>query len=140
MPALDITHATCVALGQAAVLLMGQSGSGKSAMALELMSRGAVLVADDRTILTRQGQTLIASCPPAIRGQIEARGVGILAADHQDSAIVQLVVDLDSVEDARLPQQRHITLLGVSIPLLHTPRSVHFPAAILQTLRGGRIA
>lgn len=133
-------HASCVALGPTAVLLMGASGSGKSAMALELISRGAILISDDQTILAETDHGLRASCPRPLQGLIEARGVGVLKANHQTSAIVRLVVDLETEEPDRLPPEREINFLGHRIPLLHTPCYAHFPAAILQYMRGGRSA
>ena len=74
-------HASCVALDGRGVLILGRSGAGKSSLALELMALGARLVADDRTVLHADDGAPVASCPPAILGKIEARGVGILAAD-----------------------------------------------------------
>ncbi len=136
----ETIHASCVTLGPTAVLLIGASGSGKSALALELITRGAVLIADDQTILTDTSHGLRASCPAPLLGLIEARGVGLLTAEHQFSAIVRLVVDLEAEETDRLPAERNITLLGHTIPLLHTPCYAHFPAAVLQYLRGGRSA
>ncbi len=50
--AAGIVHASCVAFGGAGVLILGPSGSGKSALALALMGLGAALVADDRVLLT----------------------------------------------------------------------------------------
>lgn len=134
----ETVHASCVAVGNTAVLLTGKSGSGKSALALQLIALGAMLVADDRTILTETDHGISARCPRAIQGLIEARGVGLLAADYLESAIVRLVVDLDTPETDRLPPMRDITLLGHTIPLLHALCYPHFPAAILQYLRGGR--
>jgi HPr kinase/phosphorylase len=131
-------HASCVASGVAAVLILGPSGSGKSALALELMSRGAKLIADDRTIVEITDYGVRASCPPAIRGQIEARGVGVLAADCLPFAYINLVVDLGASEADRLPPTRSFTLLGENIPLLHKPVHDHFSAAILQYLKAGR--
>ena len=57
-PKPEILHASCVTDGVSAVLIVGPSGSGKSALALELMSREAALIADDRTIveLTEGGE------------------------------------------------------------------------------------
>ncbi len=133
-----IVHASCVALDRRAVLLRGASGSGKSALALQLMALGAVLVADDRVILGLRDGAVAAWCPAPIRGRIEARGVGLLAAETAARAIVHLVVDLDRQETDRLPPRRETTLLGQRIPLLHAVRSAHFPAAILQYLKGGR--
>jgi len=132
-------HASCVALGVSAVLIMGTSGAGKSALALQLMSLGAVLVADDRTILASTDAGITARCPAAITGKIEARGVGLLLAEFQASAVVRLVVDLDQIETDRLPHMREIELMGHSIPLLHATNGPHFAPAILQLLKGGRM-
>ena len=73
-----ILHATTVSVAGRGLLILGPSGAGKSALALELISRGAVLVADDRTQVVVEGDTLTASVPTAIAGLIEARGVGLL--------------------------------------------------------------
>lgn len=135
-----LLHASCVAVGPAGVLIIGASGSGKSALALELMALGAVLVADDRVEISERDGVLSARCPKSIRGRIEARGVGILAAHTVASARVALVVDLDQVEKERLPVRRTIELEGIELPLIHTPVFGHFPAAILQYLKGGRSA
>jgi HPr kinase/phosphorylase len=104
------------------------------------MALGAELVADDRTVLSLHDTGLIASCPASIRGRIEARGVGLLAADTVARACVVLAVDLGAHENERLPPLRHMIVLGHSIVLLHTPQNGHFPAAILQYLKGGRSA
>ena len=131
-------HATCVAFQGQALLITGASGSGKSALALELMARGAALIADDRTILTRQGGQLIASCPDTIRGQIEARCVGILCATPAEPTAVALIVNLDHVERERLPRARQEVIMGISLPSLHKCEGSHFPAALLQYLKEGR--
>jgi len=136
----NILHATCVTAWSQGVLIVGPSGSGKSSLALRLMAIGAELVADDRTRLQLRDQQLVATCPSPIAGQIEARGIGILAARTAGSAIIRLVVDMGQVEENRLPPERQITLLGQSLPLLHSSVHAHFPAAILQYLKGGRIA
>ncbi len=133
-----VLHATCVALGDRAVVITGASGRGKSALGLGLMSLGCTLVADDRTELTAETSTLIARCPLALQGLIEARGVGILRADTIAHATVALSVDLDQTETDRFPPQRSVTWLNLSIPLLHKVESAHFAAAILQYLRAGR--
>src|SRR6056297_2387874 len=88
-------HATAVALHGGAALMIGASGSGKSGLALEMMARGAALVADDQVILTRDDDAITLTCPPALRGMIEARGVGILHAEPCAEAQLALVVDMD---------------------------------------------
>lgn len=120
------------------MLIRGASGTGKSALALDLLALGLRLVADDRTELARDGGRVVARCPPAIRGLIEARGVGLLRADPLDEAVVELVVDLDRPETERLPPWREAELLGVPLPCLHKPLKGHFAAAIFQYLKAGR--
>jgi HPr kinase/phosphorylase len=61
------------------VMLTGNSGVGKSELALELISRGSGFIADDVIQLHRMGpETLEASCPPLLRDLLELRGLGIL--------------------------------------------------------------
>lgn len=116
---------------------MGQAGSGKSALALDLLSRGATLVSDDRTVLTRDGEVVVASSPPAISGLIEARGVGILRADRCKSARLCAVVELDMVEAERLPPKRCIDILSVDVRVFYRVDEPYFAAALLQVLKGG---
>jgi HPr kinase/phosphorylase len=60
------------------VLISGESGLGKSELALELISRGHGLVADDVVELRRIGQTIEGRCPPMLQGLLEVRGLGLL--------------------------------------------------------------
>ena len=135
-----ILHASCVAIENSAVLMIGPSGSGKSAMALQLMALGAVLVSDDKTHVKLRDQNIIATAPTTIKGLIEARHVGILTADTCDVAVVRLIVDLEQVEQDRLPPHRTHNLLGQTLPVLHNVKAAYFAAAILQHLKGGRSA
>lgn len=135
-----VLHASCVALEHNAVLILGPSGSGKSALALQLMALGALLVSDDKTHVQVTESGLLATAPSSIQGLIEARGVGVLAAMVCPAARVQLVIDLAVEEHERLPQKRDYYLLGHSLPLLHNVSAAYFPAAILQYLKGGRYA
>lgn len=133
-----LVHATTVSFNGAGIMITGASGSGKSALALQLMALGCDLVADDQTSLTRHGDTVLASAPTTVQGLIEARGVGILRATSVEAAVV-LVVDLDRPETARLPQLYKVDCLGLTIVCLHKVDSVYWPAAILQYLKGGRV-
>jgi HPr kinase/phosphorylase len=112
-------HATCVAVDGAGVLIRGPSGSGKSDLALRLIDAGAVLVADDRVLLTpgAPGGPPAAAPPPALAGRIEVRGIGIVALPHLASAPLALVVDLvapHAVE--RLPEPGRAALCGAALP------------------------
>ncbi|PTW42429.1 HPr kinase/phosphorylase [Rhodovulum kholense] len=136
-PETCILHASTVAYRGRAVLIRGASGSGKSALALQLMALGASLVADDRTVLTRGPEGLVASAPETIRGLIEARGVGLLRAETVAAAPVFLAIDLDADETERMPPPREVEILGVPLPLLRRVDRPYFPAAILQFLIAG---
>lgn len=131
-------HATCVAVEGRGLLITGPSGSGKSGLALALMAYGARLVADDQVTLSVAEGALWASCPPPIRGMIEARGLGLLAAEAVDRAEVVLVVDLGVTEMERLPPRREVTYLGRTVPLVRGGAGPHFPAALLHYVRAGR--
>lgn len=131
-------HATTVALLGQAVLITGASGTGKSALGLQLMALGCALIADDQTVLNLHDGTLWATCPQPIHGQVEARFVGILNATAQPTAWVALSINMDSIETERLPPWRDVTYLGVSVPLLHKVETGHFAAAVLQYLKQGR--
>jgi len=132
-------HASCVALGNRGLLILGKSGSGKSSLALEFLALGAKLVSDDQTILKQVDGSPRAHAPDQLFGKIEARGIGILAADAQPSARVELAVDLDQIELDRIPKSRMINLLGLDIPLLHFVDTRSFPYGVLQYLKGGRV-
>ena len=137
----DILHASCVAVGDRGLLILGPAGVGKSALSIRLIALGAALVSDDRTRLVVEAGRLVASCPnPALQGLVEARGIGILRAPSQDRTTVTLAIDLAESEPERLPPQRTVTILGVSLSLVLHPRNDHFPEALMLYLRHGRQA
>lgn len=135
-----VVHASTVAVAGRAVLIRGASGSGKSALALQLIALGAALIADDRTILTRDDDCVVADAPKAIHGLIEARGVGLLQCAAVGQVPLALIVDMDDPEPKRLPDKHQDELLGVTLPVLRNPGAAHFPAAILLYLKQGHSA
>ena len=114
-----LVHATCVAIDGAGVLIRGESGAGKSDLALRLIDGGAALVADDQVALERRGDELWARAPEALRGRIEVRGVGIVELPALDAAKLVLAVDLADPETIeRLPESGCETLCGAALPRL----------------------
>lgn len=110
-----LLHASCVAIGGRAVLITGDSGAGKSDLALRLIDRGAALVSDDQVTLGLDGDRLVAAAPATIAGQIEVRGLGILSMKHLSPMPVSLLIELGRPVE-RMPEPRRQTLCGVAIP------------------------
>jgi HPr kinase/phosphorylase len=98
-------HASCIAIGRHGVLLLGKSGAGKSDLALRLIDQGAMLVADDRTILFVEKGALHARAPSTIKGLLEVRGLGIVKFRVRAKVRVSLAVRLGR-QGARLPGPR----------------------------------
>jgi serine kinase of HPr protein (carbohydrate metabolism regulator) len=114
----ETLHASTVAQGGRAVLITGPSGSGKSDLALRLLDRGFTLVSDDRTIVRKQDERLIASAPPNIAGKLEIRGIGIVDIEPVSDVPVALIVELTS-DIQRLPDDaRERPILEVALPLI----------------------
>ena len=110
----ETIHASTVAIGGRGVMILGASGAGKSDLALRLIDRGAMLVADDYTVVTREGEALIAQAPATIAGKIEVRGIGIVERPFLARAPVSLAVTLDA-EAERMPEPRTLTVAGVDV-------------------------
>lgn len=91
-------HASCACHGNAAVLLLGAPGSGKSDLLLRLLGHGFDLVADDQVEIDA-GQ---ARPPAALAGMIELRGLGIFRLPYRAPVPLRLVARLDEQAE-RLP-------------------------------------
>lgn len=132
-------HASCVAAGDHGLLIVGASGAGKSSLALQMMALGAVLVGDDRIDLAMRDDQIIASAVPEIAGLVEARGIGLLRAQHTEPVPLRLVLDLDQPEPARLPEPATTPLLRQTVPLLRGAGVPNLAPALMQLLRMGRV-
>ncbi len=129
-----IIHASCVSINNKAILLIGDSGSGKSDLALRLIDGGAQLIADDYVDITSKGNMLTVAPPKQLEGLIEARGVEILTIPFIRDTELKLAVKLvkcDEVE--RLPEPQFFDCLEHKIPLLSlyafdasTPAKIRF--------------
>lgn len=131
----DITrHGVLVDVYSTGVLLLGQSGIGKSECALELIKRGHRLVADDVVEIRRVNEgRIVGQAPQALRYLMEIRGVGIL--DIQGMFGISSVVPVKSVDlcmkleawqegkvyDRLGMFDQTLDFLGVSLPLLTIP-------------------
>ncbi len=118
----ETVHATAIVLGEVGILIRGEPGSGKTALARDLIGRRqaaggfARLVCDDRVRLEKGGGRLVARAVAPIAGLVEIRGIGIVPAAHLDAAVLRLIVDIDP-GSARLPEGAvSVALGGVELP------------------------
>jgi|SaaInl5LU_22_DNA_1037371.scaffolds.fasta_scaffold08635_4 HPr kinase/phosphorylase len=121
MPKDSHSHfATAVCWPEGGVLLRGGSGSGKSDLALRLIrTQGACLVADDRVNLSSDGDQIYMSCPEAITGLIEIRGLGLFKFPYEAKAALRLIVDVVPNQDMpRLPEPAYEVIEGQQFPKL----------------------
>lgn len=134
-PETETLHATTVAIDGRGVLIEGGSGAGKSDLALRLIDRGATLVADDRTIVTREGAHAIATSPATIAGRIEVRGIGIVAINSVDYVSLALVVTL-SRDIERMPVTARRDVAGIPLRVIRLdPREPSAPIKCEIALR-----
>lgn len=115
------------------VLLLGDSGVGKSECALDLIVRGHRLVSDDIVEIKRKGTTLNGSGPDLTRYHMEIRGLGIInikdlfgVAAVRSYKDVDMVVQLDPWQEGKEYErlgldQRTYEILEVKIPFIEMP-------------------
>jgi HPr kinase/phosphorylase len=126
------------------VLVVGESGIGKSECALDLVVRGHRLVADDAVELRCRAQSFVlGSCPELTRHHMEIRGLGLInvqdlfgVASTRTSKRVELVVQLERWEPGREYDRLGIDetfyeLLGIRIPMIRMPVAPGRNVAIL---------
>ena len=114
----ETLHASCVAIGEHAVLIEGRSGAGKSDLALRLIDRGAALVSDDYTVLVRSARKLLATPPATIAGKIEVRGLGIVDMPYRDRVAVSLLVELVDEVERMPPEPQTRRIAGIDVPVV----------------------
>ncbi len=133
----QLIHCTTIAFEKGgwltAVLLRGESGSGKSDLALRVIDAGrAELVSDDQTLLAKQGNDILASPPATIAGKLEVRGLGIVSFSYCSEVPVGLIVDLVSRDEVdRLPEPNTEEIFGVEIPRIQLHSFDHSTVAKL---------
>jgi len=127
-------HATAIAKGDHAALILGPSGSGKSSLALQLISLGCCLISDDQTELFEKNGVLFCRKPDSLPALIEAREFGLLSVPMQPEAQVSCLIDMTHTETERLPEPQTRSISGHNITLFQKSTMVHFPAAIVLYL------
>ena len=127
-------HGVLVEVYGEGILLIGDSGIGKSEAAVELLKRGHRLIADDAVEIRKvSGNSLVGTSPELIRNYIELRGIGIInvaklfgvgavRSENQIDLVVNIVPwNTQEVYDRLGLEEKYMEILGVNIPLNTIP-------------------
>jgi HPr kinase/phosphorylase len=130
----ELQHGVLLDILGLGVLLVGESGIGKSECALDLVVRGHRLVADDTVEIRCRGQAvLIGTCPELTRHHVEIRGLGLVNVTElfgvsatRSSKRIELVVRLERWEAGREYDRlgldpEAIAILGIQVPMVTMP-------------------
>ena len=130
----ETVHGVLVEVSGEGVLIMGESGVGKSETVVELIRRGNRLVADDAVEVRRVSQkTLVGSAPENIRHFMELRGIGIIDARRvfgmgsvKMTERIDLVINLEPWDDTKAYERMGIAdetmeILGLGVPMYTIP-------------------
>lgn len=127
-------HGVLVEVYGEGILILGESGVGKSENAIELLKRGHRLVADDAVEIKRvSSKTLVGSAPEIIRHFVELRGIGIIDVKEifgigavKDTESINMVIHLEHwVEGKQYDRlgmvDEYTNIMGINVPSLTVP-------------------
>ena len=116
------------------VLIRGESGMGKSEIALELIKRGHLLVADDRVDCYRIHNKIVGKAPELLREMLEIRGIGVINESRMfgvssvlPKAEINFQVNLEpwkadqDYDRVGIEEKKHENILGIDIPKIVVP-------------------
>ena len=127
-------HGVLVEVYGEGVLLLGDSGVGKSETAIELIKRGHRLIADDAVEIKRvSATTLVGKAPEIIRHYVELRGIGIVDVRRlfgmgsvKEMENIDLVINLEPWENGKMYErlgleEKTTEILGINVPSIELP-------------------
>ncbi len=127
-------HGVLVEVYGEGILLLGDSGVGKSETAIELVKRGHRLIADDAVEIKRvSAKTLVGEAPEIIRHYVELRGIGVVDVRRlfgmgavKNSEKIDLIVNLEAWQQGKMYDrlgldEQHTDILGIQIPSITIP-------------------
>lgn len=127
-------HGVLIEVYGEGILLLGDSGVGKSETAIELLKRGHRLIADDAVEIRRvSATTLVGKAPEIIRHYVELRGIGIVDVRRlfgmgsvKESEKIDLVINLESWKDGKMYDRLGLDsettdILGIEVPSIVLP-------------------
>lgn len=127
-------HGVLVEVYGEGILLLGDSGVGKSETAIELLKRGHRLIADDAVEITRvSATTLVGRAPEIIRHYVELRGIGIVDVRRlfgmgsvKETEKIDLVINLEAWQNGKMYDRLGLDeettdILGIKVPSIVLP-------------------
>lgn len=135
MATYTLIHGTFMFINGIGVLIQGDSGIGKSEVALQLISLGALFVADDAIEATNLGYKIFARPSSVAEKFMEVRGIGLINAERMFGANhvkcatnIDIIISLEKSNDLNRQYfervgkiQQYKNLLGVQMPIYHIP-------------------
>ncbi len=129
-------HGVLIEVYGEGILLLGDSGIGKSETAIELIKRGHRLIADDAVEIKRVSDTTLVGCAPAlIRHYVELRGVGIVDVRRlfgmgsvKETEKIDLVINMELWQQNKMYdrlglEEEYTDILGIRVPTIVVPVS-----------------
>ncbi len=137
-------HGVLVEVYGEGILIMGESGVGKSEAAIELLKRGHRLVADDAVEIKRvSNTTLVGSSPEIIRHFVELRGIGVIDVKEifgmgavKDTESINLIIHLEQWEEGKHYDRlgmvdEYTNVMGINIPSMTVPVKIGRNIAVI---------
>ena len=112
-----LPNVTAISIEGRGLLIAGESGAGKSSLALALIDRGATLIGDDGIVIDDESGHPLAQPPRTTRGLLEVRNVGLVELATTEAPIA-LVLQLTTLAPRYPMELATTTLGGVGIPVL----------------------
>lgn len=130
----DCLHGGLISIYGKGVLIRGESGMGKSEIALELIKRGHLIVADDRVDCFRIHNKIVGKAPELLAGMLEIRGIGIINVARMygvSSVLPKVEVNFEvclekwqtgvSYDRVGIEEKKYDSILGLDIPKIVIP-------------------
>lgn len=127
-------HGVLLSIYGKGVLLTGESGMGKSEIALELIKKGHLLVADDRVDCYRMHNSIVGQAPTILKEMLEIRGIGIISVTKMfgvSSVLDRVAIDLNihlepwhpdkDYDRVGIEDKKHMQIHNVDIPKIELP-------------------
>ncbi|MDO4378905.1 MAG: HPr(Ser) kinase/phosphatase [Erysipelotrichia bacterium] len=139
----DSLHGVLLQIYGRGILITGESGIGKSEIALELVKKGHILVADDRVDVYRTHNHISGEAPEVLKNMLEVRGIGIIditrmfgVAASADKTQIDYVIHLQKWRENEQfdrigGQEEYFTVFGIKIPMVTIPVSEGRSIAVL---------